>query len=253
MTTAGAATPGVAMLRVVGVPDGERLFAVWERAEREHPLDRALSILEAFTHAPRATLAALSIQRRDELLIASRIAAFGARLDGVGQCEVCACKTDITVDLGQCGRADAREHGTVTVGGRTVGFRVPNSYDLAAIARCDEPQMAARALIERCRLPDSAAPLSEDKLAVPLAEAIGDGIERLCDGVSIELAMDCPECGGASVLAVDIGEFLWDELSASARRLIEDVDALASAYGWAEAAILAMPEARRRRYLEFVR
>lgn len=244
---------GVAMPGVVGVPDGERLLALWERAEHEHPLDRALSILEAFTRAPRATLAALAIQRRDELLIASRIAAFGPRLDGVGHCEACACKVDVAVDLGQCGSADAQERGTVTVGGRTVGFRVPNSYDLAAIARCDEPREAARALIERCRLPDRAESATDENTGNALAEAIGEGIERLCDGASIELAMDCPECGRAIALAVDIGEFLWDELSASARCLIEDVDALASAYGWSEAAIFALPEARRQRYLEFVR
>jgi hypothetical protein len=55
------------------------------------------------------------------------------------------------------------------------------------------------------------------------------------------------------VVPVDVGEFFWEEIASYARGLIEDVDALASRYGWSERDILALPERRRRRYLDHVR
>ncbi|MEX3935887.1 hypothetical protein AB4Y32_29535 [Paraburkholderia phymatum] len=233
------------------LPDGQSLLALWERGQREHPVDRALSILEAFTFETRDALARLSIRRRDELLIASRVAAFGARLDGVAQCDACASELDVSVDLSARMCGDEQDGGTVFVAGREIGFRVPDSHDLAAIARCTEPRDAARALLGRCFAHDANTPLAPPDEEV--AEAIGVAIERLCDASSIELAISCPECGKGFQLPVDIGEFLWDELSARARSLIEDVDTLASVYGWSEAAILALPEQRRRRYLELIR
>ena len=48
----------------------------------------------------------------------------------------------------------------------------------------------------------------------------------------------------------DIATVLWTELAGLARSLIEEVDALASAYGWSEREILALSGRRRRAYLE---
>ena len=247
------------------LPDSPTLLALWERGEREHPVDRALTILEAFTGESRDTLAWLAIRRRDALLIASRVAAFGPLVEGVAECEACACKLDTRVDLSvhaslNADEAAASDRGTVEVAGRTIAFRLPDSRDLASIVHCAEPGAAARALVARCIEVDEAndaidaidanGPREVDPSVI---EAVGDAIERLSDASSIELAMTCPDCGHALRFAVDIGEFLWDELSARARHLIEDVDVLASAYGWSEAAILALPDARRRRYLELLR
>ncbi|QBR01448.1 hypothetical protein [Paraburkholderia pallida] len=270
------------------LPDSQTLLALWERGEREHPIDRALSILEAFTGEPRDALAWLALRRRDELLIASRVAAFGPLVEGVAVCGACACKLDTSLDLSARASASPADgevdRGTVEVAGRTIAFRLPDSHDLASIAYCAEPRAAARTLIARC-IEDSGAravdaaldgsvtgDVSDDvsdavaddvsdavsdhdsnDVSDAVTDAVGDAIERLSDASSIELAMTCPDCGHALRFAVDIGEFLWDELSARAQHLIDDVDALASAYGWSEAAILALPDARRRRYLERIR
>ncbi|MFD1561258.1 hypothetical protein ACFSHT_37400 [Paraburkholderia silviterrae] len=262
------------------LPDSQTLLALWERGEREHPIDRALSILEAFTGEPRDALAWLALRRRDELLIASRVAAFGPLVEGVAECEACACKLDTSVDLSARASVSAADgeidRGTVEVAGRTIAFRLPDSHDLASIADCAEPRAAARTLIARCiehsgaRAVDAALDGAASdgpgdgpgddlrdsvtgNLSDAVTDAVADAIERLSDASSIELAMTCPDCGHALRFAVDIGEFLWDELSARAQHLIDDVDALASAYGWSEAAILALPDARRRRYLERIR
>ena len=50
-------------------------------------------------------------------------------------------------------------------------------------------------------------------------------------------------------MVLDVGEFLWAEVRQAAMRLLEDVHALAWAYGWREADLLAMPAQRRAFYL----
>ncbi len=69
------------------------------------------------------------------------------------------------------------------------------------------------------------------------------------------LALECPSCAHAWEESFDIAGFLWEEIEARARRIVFDVHALASAYGWTEAQILALSAVSRRRalYLEMAR
>ena len=68
----------------------------------------------------------------------------------------------------------------------------------------------------------------------------------------VELALSCPACGHAWPAAFDIASFLWTEVDAWARVLLHEIHALASAYGWREADILALSPRRRRAYLELI-
>jgi hypothetical protein len=52
---------------------------------------------------------------------------------------------------------------------------------------------------------------------------------------------------------LDIASYLWSEIHAWAGRMLRDVHALAAAYGWREADILAMSPWRRQAYLEMIR
>ena len=227
------------MLRM---PDAQTILGLWEQAEHEHPIDRALSILSVFARASRSSLASLPIHRRDALLLASRVAAFGYTLEGVAACPGCGCKVDAALTLPAAAAVPSDDKGRVEVEGRAVGFRIPNSRDLAAAVRAPDAEAAGRMLLTRCQL------ASEPGEAV--ARAIDAEIERLCEASSLELKMACPQCSGEFVVPVDIASFFWDELVFYAKRLLEDVDALAQRYGWTEADVLSLPERRRRYYLE---
>ncbi len=52
--------------------------------------------------------------------------------------------------------------------------------------------------------------------------------------------------------AFDVGGFLWEEIDVRARRLLDEVHALARSYCWSERQILELSETRRRAYLERV-
>ncbi len=47
----------------------------------------------------------------------------------------------------------------------------------------------------------------------------------------------------------DIASYLWNGIEQRARRLLDDIHALAQAYGWSETDILALDETRRATYV----
>ena len=53
-------------------------------------------------------------------------------------------------------------------------------------------------------------------------------------------------------MPLDVAAFFWTELNAWAVRLLREIHALASAYGWREADILALSPKRRDLYLELI-
>ena len=59
-----------------------------------------------------------------------------------------------------------------------------------------------------------------------------------------------PACGGAWQGVLEVIDFLWAEIRTRARRLLQEIDALARAYGWREAEILALSDARRGLYVQ---
>lgn len=62
----------------------------------------------------------------------------------------------------------------------------------------------------------------------------------------------CAGCGNPWEVAFDAASFFAAELGVQARRSLSEVATLARAFGWSEAAILALPAARRRAYLDLV-
>jgi predicted DNA-binding transcriptional regulator AlpA len=68
----------------------------------------------------------------------------------------------------------------------------------------------------------------------------------------IRLGLICPACGHAWQVLFDIVTFFWSEIDAWARRTLREVHALARAYGWREAEILALTARRRQHYLEIL-
>jgi hypothetical protein len=68
----------------------------------------------------------------------------------------------------------------------------------------------------------------------------------------VRLALTCPACRHQWRSIFDIVTFFWIELDVWARRTLRDVHALARAYGWREADILALSPQRRQCYLEMI-
>lgn len=218
--------------------DDQALLDSADAAAGRPPLQAAL----AFTRAADCEMAEL-----DARLLELHTERFGARLEAVASCPACEEELELVLDaaaLGTRGRA-ARAEMDVEIGGSRVALRMPTAGDLAAVAAEADPRRARAALAERCLVGTAPGPLSDDDVAaisVRMAERDPLGGSRV--------AVDCPACGDRSELTLDLGWIVGRELAAEAARITDDVHAIASAYGWSEHDILALPPARRERYLE---
>ena len=97
---------------------------------------------------------------------------------------------------------------------------------------------------------DQELPASE--LPDAVMEAVTNRMAQADPQADVQLAIRCPNCGHQWEAPFDIGSFLWTEIHACAMRLLREIHALASAYGWREADILALSPRRRQAYLELL-
>jgi hypothetical protein len=167
----------------------------------------------------------MPVGTRDAALLRIRRRLFGDRIEGVTSCNACAEELDVTLSvaalLSEMPPADTH-------------LRIPNAGDLAAIAAAGDVESGVARLLERL------APSSEDEVAAA------------DPGAEIRLVSACPACGARNEAYFDAPSFLWKEVHALAHDVLWDVHALARAYGWDEATILALTPGRRRFYLEAI-
>ncbi|MBV9786844.1 MAG: phage baseplate protein [Chloroflexi bacterium] len=235
------------------------LLQIWEIGLHQHPVDRALTILAAVLPAlPWEELAALSMGQRDGYLLAAWEHTFGDRLESYAECPQCAERLEFPLSAAAL-RASAQPEEIEPVQGWTVNeyaiqFRLPNSYDLAAIVACADPARAHDLLLSRCVLEVTrdGQSIATDALPATMVSRIAERI-TVCDPLAeVLLNLECPACARRWQTQFDIAAFFWSELTATARRLLREVHALARAYGWREADILALSAARRQFYLDMV-
>src|SRR5206468_1064558 len=95
-------------------------------------------------------------------------------------------------------------------------------------------------------------PGSSNELPNEVVEALSHAILAADPQAEIIVALSCPGCGRYWELLFDIAHFFWNEMAAQARRLLQEIDALARAYGWTEREILNLSPVRRQTYLELI-
>jgi len=237
------------------------VLSVWERGQELHPVDRALVLLAAAQPGtPWEQLARLPIGQRDARLLALRERTFGPRLSSYAECPRCGERLEF--DCNGLYRSDDFYRNTVeadqetNISGYAIRFRLPDSFDLAAIAGCSAPEEARRVLLDRCVVQatreEDALPIAASDLPAEVVTGLAEQIVQADPGAEISLELSCPACEHRWQIAFDIVTFFWGEIHSLAKRLLREVHILAHAYGWREADILAMGAARRQAYLDLV-
>jgi len=238
-----------------GLPAAE-LLHVWERGVRQHPVDRALTVLSACLDEPVEELARASVGRRDRALLALYEQMAGARLDGFAECPACGERLEYSLavrDLlagGECQESDTEF--TMTAGEISLRLRLVNSLDLADAAGYSDADAAARVLAERSILEahSDVGPIAVADLPEAIIDQAGSRLAQADPQAETLINLACAACSHAWQVVLDIESFLWAKINALAKRLLREVHVLASAYGWREAEILSMSAARREFYLE---
>ncbi|GAC1356110.1 MAG: hypothetical protein NVS4B11_00400 [Ktedonobacteraceae bacterium] len=238
---------------------GQEILHIWEVGQRQHPLDRALTILTvAFPGVSREALLTLSIGRRDAYLLTLRTHNFGWQLVSLATCPSCQEQLEISLLVADLLDAQPEQAADgvyiVSVDEYTFHVRLPNSLDLAAIVRSRDLDTARTHLMRRCIVQSMKDGLEVELAMLPehVLATLSTHIEALDPLSEVHTDLDCPACGTRWQLLFDIVTFLWTEISVQARRLLREVHTLAHVYGWHEADILSMNPIRRQFYLEMV-
>jgi len=230
-------------------PSEAELLELWEAGLARHPIDRSL-LLCAWARPDIAPerFADLPLGAVNAGLLKLRAALFGARPMLQSVCAHCGETLEIpfAIDALLADTSAPESADEVTVG--DYRFRLPASRDLARLAGQLDPEAAALELLEACCVarPDGAG------LEAGLLDEAGARLEAADPLADLSLSVTCAVCGGTTEVALDAGTLLWDDLQSRARALLAQVHALAGAYGWTEAEVLALSPRRRMAYLDLI-
>ena len=238
-------------------PTPADMFVAWEAALPQPTVARALILAALVAPDDAVALARLSVGERDEWLITLRARAFGPRLQGQVRCPACAAELELTIDvdaLQSLSRGTSGGPFTLDYGGFHLTVRLPTSADLLTLEGTDVAANTKR-LLRRCvsdvRKKDGQA-IRADELPDRIVAAISRHLSEADPLGDVTVSTVCAACGHHWDAPFDIASFLWSEMHAWACRMLRDIHALASAYGWRERDVLAISPLRRRAYLDLI-
>lgn len=232
----------------------EKLFQIWEAGLDRPPVARSVAMLRAAGSATDP--AELPIGSRDLELLSLREQAFGREVSGVASCPECSERVEIRFHID-----DVRQPATIQPeslllesSGYRVRFHLPSSADLLSIESAGDEEEDGRRILEQCVTETTldGEPIDAAGLPEPLQQAVAAAMAAADPQAEIEMSLCCPACTRHWTEIFDIGSFFWIELQAWAARVLREIHQLASAYGWSEREILALPPLRRATYLNLI-
>jgi hypothetical protein len=236
------------------MPSDTELIAIWEHAAGEHPIDRALTLLSACSEESPDELARLSIGSRDARLLEMHEHLFGPSIEAFAKCPACSEPLEYNLSTHDLRPSTLHQPEVLNLddGNISLRLRLPDSFDLRAIRMCGNAAVGGRLLMERCvveaRIDDE--PVTSVALPEQIFEAIASRLAVADPQAEILIDLACSSCRHQWQVVFDIERFLWSKISALSQRLLREVHALASAYGWSEPDILALSPMRRQTYVE---
>lgn len=230
---------------------GETL-ALWEALSSTTSVARGASVLVALGAAdgladavrmPLATAARAALGELRERA--------GPQVQTVLTCPDCGAVLDVPLRLDDLldATGDVPEGAAaclVTVDGVVV--RGPTTEDLLVALASADPSAALR---DRCVTWPAGVDATTPDPAV--RERVSAAAEQLAGASALAVRLDCPDCGGEVAAEVDAVALLADRVADEVRDLLSDVAELAMAFGWSEADVLQLPDARRHAYLDLAR
>ena len=241
-------------------PTARDLLQAWDDGRRASSAERAMLLVKTVRDESAAALSAMPLGWVSARLLELRAALIGPRLTAIVNCHACDAVIETGLDVRELtslspsdSAADPPAPIEVNDGGYRLFVRLPACRDLVSlrVSSSEAAGCLARALVSRAERSGTAVAAGE------LPHTAHAAIERAVldhDPLAhVELALACPQCGTQWAEPLHVFEFVWIEVSAHVERLFGEVARLAWAFGWSEADILSLSDARRVRYLELLR
>lgn len=192
---------------------------------------------------------------RNERILALRERMFGPNLEAVAPCPHCDAFVEFSLRTEALTGLSQEAAGRLVVDEYSIEYRLPDSVDIAYVARYGSEEVAAEELMRRCivRATYGTHEIPTEMLPEPVLSLLGEQMDGEDPAAAPSMGLTCPECGHVWSALFDVVGFVWREISTAARRCLVEVHELARAYGWTESDVFALSNARRRLYLEMVR
>jgi hypothetical protein len=174
----------------------------------------------------------------------------GAALEGRVKCTHCGVDNEFTLpaDAILASPAPAPDAQVrIRSGGQALSFRLPRMADIEAASRQAGIGEIRRAVLERCRIEGDPGLLTD-----AAAERLGEKFEASDPAANIVVNIACSGCRASLAASVDLATFVARDLDRMVDELYREIHTIASAYGWDEPTILALPRECRRRYLTMI-
>jgi hypothetical protein len=234
------------------------LFAAWESGLPQGPVQRALTLLAiAWPERSIDDWAHAIIGERDEHLLRIRDEVFGPTIEAIIACAACGERLDISftsqsIRVEPAQLPDRNRRFSMAAAGYEVSFRLPNSADLITALESGQNN-GSEILLKRC-VEASRKDKPIDPLRLPpfVLKLLNERMAAADPQAQVLVDLLCPACEHRRSVVFDILSYLWSEIDDWARRLLTEVHALASAYGWSEAEILSLSARRRQLYLQMI-
>jgi hypothetical protein len=241
----------------------ETLLDLADRGEGTGVIDRALTLAEVAGADPER-LRTEPLGRLHAAVLEFRAAFAGPRLDSVATCPNCGAVVEFALDVEALlalgddhpEQSERPARGSFTFVPDATGtdplevrWRAPSAADVQELAGTADAAAALRARCVEVIGPDGSRARTLPDALINRLEGELSGADPLAE---LLVSLDCPECGAGFDADLDPAGFVWAEVEARARRVLIEVDALARAYGWTEAEVLALSDARRAAYLSIV-
>lgn len=234
------------------LPAAARILDLHDALTQAGPARRALLLLEAGDGWAQSSTAAVPLGTVDAGLLGLHAGWFGPRLVAEARCPQCAASLEVSLDVAAlAGAAGVPTELTVTRDDVTAVVRPITLTDLAA-AEGLAPRDARAHLLRSGLASLQRGGHACDPAALPddADSWLSDALASADPQADLLVSLACAGCDSTWEERLDVSAFLVARLASLASHLVAEVHQLATAYGWSEAAILALPAQRRRHYLE---
>ncbi|MEX6688174.1 hypothetical protein QTN47_11745 [Danxiaibacter flavus] len=232
------------------------LLQVWENGLQHSQTDRSLALLQYASSKDDTNPATLSIGQRDARLLQLRKWMFGSKLLNTAVCPSCGEKVEWENDVNDfmLQHSHATSDFQIKVDDFELRFRLPVSADIKQVQKGCTDEENELILLRQCLLEikrDNEPCLVED-LPRYVLDALEERISKEDAQADITVLLTCPACAHEWLSHFDIQSYLWTEINAWAKNMVQEVYVLARHFGWSEHDILNMSPQRRQLYLQMI-
>ncbi len=224
----------------------DQLISAWDPVETA-PAQRRIGALLAVIEGAAS---AETLGERNRRLLRLHRALVDAPLEAHIKCASCGVDNEFTVPTDSilgAPPANPESHVSIRSRGRSLTFRLPLMGDIEATSGASTSAEVRRAVLERCRIAGDLGALTDDA-----AEQLGREFEARDPAATVVINISCASCRTTIAASIDLASFVVADLDRVIESLYRDIDLIATAYGWDEPTILALPASRRRRYVDMI-